>query len=85
MKASIKFDNTVTPLLHGDLGIINAPYTAVLEITKPDGTIDNLVVPSSGNTTWSMTLNLHTPGDYDARIRPREAGAFESTRVKFKL
>nr|WP_314480781.1 hypothetical protein [uncultured Pseudomonas sp.] len=85
MKASIKFDNTVTPLLHGDLGIANVPYTAVLEIKKPDGSIDNLVVPSSNGTTWSMTVGQYAPGDYDALIRPREAGAFEATRKKFTL
>jgi len=85
MKASIKFDNTSTPRLHGDLGITNAPYTALLEITKPDGSVDNLVVPGSADTTWSLTLSTYAHGDYDALIRPREAGAFEATRVKFSL
>ncbi|MFF5863513.1 hypothetical protein [Pseudomonas sp. NPDC012596] len=85
MKASINFDNTVTPLVHGDLGIANVPYTAVLEVTKPDGTIDNLVVGSSQSTKWSMNLDSYAPGDYDALIRPREANAFEATRVKFSL
>ncbi|MEN5304132.1 MULTISPECIES: hypothetical protein [unclassified Pseudomonas] len=85
MKASIKFDNTATPLLHGDLGIENVPYTAMLEIKKPDGSIDNLVVPHSNGTTWSLTMSGYAPGDYDALIHPREAGAFEATRVKFTL
>jgi len=85
MKASIKFDNTATPRLHGDLGITNVPYTAVLEIKKPDGSVDNLVVPNSADTTWSLTLSTYARGDYDALIRPREAGAFEATRVKFSL
>ncbi|PVZ43209.1 hypothetical protein [Pseudomonas sp. CC120222-01a] len=85
MKASIKFDNTTTPLLHGDLGIANAPYTAMLEITKPDGSTDNLVVPSSTGTTWAVTVGEYAAGEYDALIRPREAGAFEATRVKFTL
>ncbi|MBO9549607.1 hypothetical protein [Pseudomonas sp.] len=85
MKASIQFDNTMAPLLHGDLGIANAPYTAILEIKKPDGSVDNLAVPSSAGTTWSMTLGEYAPGAYEALIRPREANAFEATRLKFSL
>jgi len=85
MKASIQFDNTATPRLHGDLGIANVPYTAVLEIHKPDGSVDNLVVPDSTDTTWSLTLSNYAHGDYEALIRPREAGAFEATRVTFSL
>ncbi|AXM96888.1 hypothetical protein ACU5P1_02350 [Pseudomonas plecoglossicida] len=86
MKASIQLDkNGTTARLHGTLGIINIPYSAVLELTRPTGKTDELVVPSSGNETWEVTLEDCAPGNYDALIRPREDKAFEATRLKFGI
>ncbi|BBH43988.1 hypothetical protein [Pseudomonas sp. KU43P] len=86
MKASIQLDkNGTTARLHGTLGIINIPYSAILELTRPTGLTHELVVPSSGNETWEVTLEDCTPGNYDALIRPREGKAFEATRLKFGI
>ncbi|MGJ7552165.1 hypothetical protein [Pseudomonas alloputida] len=86
MKASIQLDkNGTTAKLHGTLGIINIPYTAMLELTMPNGKTDNLVVPSSGNETWAVTLEDCAPGNYKAIITPRESKAFESTLLNFSI
>lgn len=86
MKASIKLEKTgTTARLHGTLGTINTPYSAVLELTGPNGKCDELVVPSSGNETWEITLDNCAPGNYQAVIRPRESQAFEATLLKFSI
>ena len=86
MKASIKLDASASaPRLNGMLGVINAPYTAVVELTRPDGSTDNIVVSSTGSEAWEITLNNCVPGNYEAVIRPREAGVFEATRLNFSL
>ena len=86
MKASIQLEkNGTTARLHGTLGIINIPYSAVLELTRPNGKTDELVVASSGNESWEITLNDCAPGNYKARIRPRESKAFEASLLNFSI
>ncbi|MER2297234.1 MAG: hypothetical protein ABS956_07065 [Pseudomonas sp.] len=86
MKASIKAEVNGTEVkLHGVLGITNAPYTAVVELTRPGNVIENRVVSSSGDTTWQLTLQGCEPGEYRALIRPREEKAFEATLCKFTV
>ncbi|MBV4540712.1 MULTISPECIES: hypothetical protein [Pseudomonas] len=85
MKASIELDSTATPTLKGKLGVMNAPYTAVVELTRPDGSIVTLVVPSSDTDAWAVSLDGYAAGNYDAAIRPRNGMAFEGTRLAFSL
>ncbi|WP_256676314.1 hypothetical protein [Pseudomonas sp. CM27] len=63
----------------------NVPYTAQLKLKKQDGTAETIVVPSSKSDEWEVSLDRHGPGTYEARIVPREAGAFEPTRCEFTL
>ncbi|MFJ4441492.1 hypothetical protein ACIPZ8_05280 [Pseudomonas sp. NPDC089422] len=86
MKASIQLDKgNAVPTLRGTLGITNAPYTAMIELKRPDGTTENLVVPHSGSETWEISLGNCAPGSYEALIKPREGNAFEATRLAFSL
>ncbi|MFZ5936292.1 hypothetical protein BGP84_04480 [Pseudomonas putida] len=85
MKASIELDKSATPTLKGKLGIMNAPYTATLELTRPDGSVDTLVVPSSNTDAWAVSLDGYAAGKYGAVIRPRNGMAFEGTRLAFSL
>jgi len=86
MKASIKLDRTTSvPKLTGTLGITNAEYTAYLELKRPDGSVDNMVVPGTGNDTWVLTLDNCKAGEYEALIKPRVDKAFEASRLHFTL
>ena len=86
MKASIQLDKTTSvPKLHGTLGITNTEYTAYVELKRPNGNVDTLVVPGSGNATWVLTLDNCPAGRYEAAIVPREEKAFEGTRLTFTL
>jgi len=85
MKASIELDTTATPTLKGKLGIMNAPYTAIVELTRPDGSVSTLVVPSSDTDAWAVSLDGYAAGKYDAKICPRNGMAFEATRLAFSL
>ncbi|WP_459206892.1 hypothetical protein ACSMEV_01020 [Pseudomonas sp. MLB6B] len=86
MKATIDFDVlSGVPTLHGALGVPNAPYTAQLQLERPDGKTDTLVVPSTDSDAWQVTLERYAPGSYSAVIQPREDGKFEASRRPFTL
>lgn len=86
MKATINFDVLANvPTLHGALGIPNAPYTAQLELERPDGTTETIVVPSTDSDAWAVTPTGYAPGSYSAGIRSREEGKFEASRRPFTL